>query len=141
DAAMERFDALVQARKLGEADASKYALALALSLAWDRRPEALQYFGRVAAGDLDDYALEWQTRAALWADDWDLATKSIDAMSNSQRGQARWRYWAARAAEQRNDIDLAHQLYESVLVDDNFYSLLSATRLDQALAPHPEKIV
>ena len=141
DAALERFDALVRARNLSEAVASKYALALALSLAWDRRPDALQYFKRVAASDLDDYALEWQTRAALWADDWDLASKSIAAMSDAQRGQARWRYWAARVAEQRNDLELARHLYESVLVDDNFYSMLSATRLDRPLAPHPEKIV
>jgi soluble lytic murein transglycosylase len=141
DAALEQFDALVHARKLTEADTSKYALPLALSLAWDRRPEALQYFRRVAASDLDDYALEWQTRAALWADDWDLATKSIAAMSDAQRGQPRWRYWAARAAEQHNDLELSRQLYESVLVDDNFYSMLSATRLDRPLAPHQQKIV
>jgi peptidoglycan lytic transglycosylase len=141
DAAVERFDALVGTRSLTEADTSKYALALALSLAWDRRPEALQYFKRVAASDLDDYTLEWQTRAALWADDWTLVTKSIAAMSDEQRTQARWRYWAARAAEERDDLDLSRQLYESVLIDDNFYSMLSAARLDQPLAPHVAKVV
>lgn len=141
DAAMLRFDDFVQARKLNEATASPYALALALALAWDRRAEAPQYFKRVAAADLDDYALEWQARAALWAEDWKLVTKSVAAMSSAQRELARWRYWTARAAERSGDADLARQLYESVLIDDNFYSAMAAARLDRSLTPHPEKLV
>jgi soluble lytic murein transglycosylase len=62
-------------------------------------------------------------------------------MSAEQRTQARWRYWAARAAERGEDPALARQLYESLLVDDNFYSLMAAGRLDRPIAPHPEKLV
>jgi soluble lytic murein transglycosylase len=141
DAAMLRFDEFIRARKLTKQTASPYALALALALAWDRRPEALEYFQRVEPADLDDYALEWQARAALWAEDWKLASKSIAAMSSGQRELARWRYWAARAAERTDDPQLARQLYQSVLTDDNFYSAMAAARLDQTLAPHPEKLV
>jgi soluble lytic murein transglycosylase len=141
DAALQRFDSLVRARRLSNEIASQYALALALPLAWDRRAEALQYFGRVAPADLDDSALEWQARAALWAENWTLAAKSIAAMSSKQRELARWRYWAARAAEHTADPRLARQLYESVLIDDNFYSLMAAARLDRPLTPHPEKLV
>ena len=36
---------------------------------------------------------------------------------------------------------LARQLYESVLTDDNFYSIAAAARLGQPLAPHPERLV
>lgn len=140
DAAISRYDSLVRARKMDEAAASPYALALALALAWDRRAEALTYFKRVAPKDLDDYALEWQTRAALWAQDWKSAADSIAAMSDAQRQLARWRYWAARAAEHRKDDALARQLYESVLIDDNFYSAMAAARLDRPVEPHPEKL-
>ncbi len=141
DAAMLRFEAFVRARDLDAEAASPYALALALALAWDRRPEALEYFARVDASDFDDYALEWQTRAALWAEDWRLVAKSIASMSDEPRTQARWRYWTARAAEHTNDPALARQLYESVLTDDNFYSVMAAARLDRAVTPHPEKLV
>lgn len=141
DAAMVRFETLVRARGLSKEAASPYALALALALAWDRRPEALAYFARVVPADLDDYALEWQARAALWADDWRRVASSIAAMSSEQRALARWRYWAARAAERNGDAALARQLYESVLIYDNFYSLMAAARLDQTVAPHPEKLV
>lgn len=35
---------------------------------------------------------------------------------------------------------LARQLYESVLVDDNFYSMMAAARLEQPLSPHLETL-
>lgn len=59
DAGIKKYSAFVRSQKLSAADASPYALALALALAWDRRPEALDYFKRVRAEDLDDYAKEW----------------------------------------------------------------------------------
>lgn len=141
DAGMARLDKLIAARGLSAQAASRYALALALPLSWDRRTEALQYFRRVQAADLDDFALEWQARAALWAEDWALAGKSIAAMSSEQRESARWRYWAARIAERNGDSRLAVQLYESVLLDDNYYSVMSATRLGRPVAPHQEALV
>jgi len=141
DLAMRRFDAFTRARGLTEATASRYVLALALALSWDRSPDALRYFDRVAAADLDDYALEWEARASIWNSDWRRLANSIAAMSDKQRGLSRWRYWAARAAEHNGDAKLARQLYESTLTDDNYYSIAAASRLDQALAPHPERLV
>jgi soluble lytic murein transglycosylase len=140
-AATARYEAFLRSRHLDEKAASPYALALALALAWDRDPAALKYFGQVDAADLDDAAREWQTRAALWAQDWPLVARSISAMSSTSRQTARWRYWAARAAEQTHDPLLARQLYSSVLVDDNYYSAMAAARLEEAVRPHSEKLV
>jgi soluble lytic murein transglycosylase len=141
DLAIRRFDAFTRARGLTEVTASPYALALALALSWDRNPDALLYFNRVAPVDLDDYALEWQARATIWTNDWPRLANTIAAMSDTQRGLTRWRYWAARAAERNGDAPLARQLYESTLTDDNFYSIAAASRLGRALAPHPERMV
>ena len=141
DGAKRRFEILIRTRKLNETAASPYALALALPLAWDRRTDSLDYFARVQSADLDDTALEWHTRAALWAQDWDLVSKTIASMSDTSRGLARWRYWAGRAAERLGDDKLARQLFESLLIDDNFYSMMAAARLERALIPNPEKLV
>jgi soluble lytic murein transglycosylase len=141
DGALRRYESFVRARGLTEETASPYALSLALALSWDRRPEALTYFKRVLPNEFDDSAREWHARAALWAGDWKLASNIIAAMPDQQRTLARWRYWAARAAEKTGDPKLARQLYESVLLDDNFYSIMSAARLDRPVAPHPEKLV
>lgn len=141
DLAMRRFDAFTRARGFTETTASRYALALALALSWDRSKDALRYFDRVAAVDLDDYALEWAARAAIWSSDWRRLANTIAAMSDTQRGLTRWRYWAARAAEHNDDAKLARQLYESTLTDDNYYSVAAASRLGQTFAPHPERLV
>jgi soluble lytic murein transglycosylase len=94
----------------------------------------------VARADLDDYALEWRARAALWLRDWRAAAGAIDSMSQERRAHPRWRYWAARAAEERGDRSLAQPLYESVLASDNYYAALSAARLGRRAAPHPEAL-
>src|SRR5215469_12965591 len=134
-AARERYQGLMSARGLTRETGSPYALALALSLAWNHDPAALEYFDLVASRDFDDPALEWRARAAILAGNWELARKSIVAMSETNRQSARWRYWAARAAAQLHDLSQARRLYESLLSDDNYYSGMAAARLHRALVP------
>jgi soluble lytic murein transglycosylase len=137
ETALGLYDQLVSAEQFDREAASPYALALALGLAWDRRPEALDFFAQVADADRDDYALEWQARAALWADDWDLVRSSIASMSVELRDTSRWRYWAARASEDRDERE---RLYRSVLPNDNYYAAAAAARLRERAEPHPEHL-
>ncbi|PZN32038.1 MAG: hypothetical protein DIU71_08495 [Proteobacteria bacterium] len=133
--ALHRYEKLVRARDLDRRMASRLAVTLALALSWDRHPQTLKYFARVADEDLDDYALEWQARAALWAGDWPLAQRVIAAMSDELRGTSRWRYWSARAAAETRDYALARQLWRSILIDDNYYSAMAAARLGEPVQP------
>ena len=139
-AAKDRYAKFVRARALSHESASQYALALALPLAWDRDRAALDYFPLVAAPDLDDAAREWWARAALWSKDWKLASQTIAAMSETNRQTARWRYWAARTAEQLHDSHQAQRIYESLLAEDNYYSAMAAARLNRPIAPHPQAL-
>jgi soluble lytic murein transglycosylase len=100
----------------------------------------LHYFSLVDPADLDESALEWQARAALWAKDWPLVSRTIAAMSPQQRSLGRWRYWSARAAEVANNQELARELYRSVLLDDNYYSAMAAACLGEAVMPRLEKL-
>ena len=139
-AAADRYPALVRALDLSPQAASPYALALALGLAWNRDPAALSYFDQVATADLDDAALEWRTRAALWSQNWAAAAKSIAMLSATDRQSTRWRYWSARIAEHQGDAPGSLQLYESVLADDNYYSALAAARLHRRAIPHQQSL-
>jgi soluble lytic murein transglycosylase len=139
-AAKERFERLMSARHLTSAGSSPYALALALPLSRDRDPDALEYFGRVSEPDLDDGALGWRARAALWAKDWNQVSQSIAALSSTTRETARWRYWSARATEALYDPERARPMYEALLADDNYYSAMAAARLKRAVAPHPKSL-
>ncbi len=139
-AALARYEHLVAAYSFDTELVSRAALALALGLAWDRRSEAEAFFARVAAPDLDDYALAWRARAALWSASWQDVERLIDAMSAEQRAEPRWLYWAARATEQRGARDEARSLYRSVLTRDNYYSAAAAARLGERAEPHPESL-
>ncbi|HEX6994385.1 MAG TPA: transglycosylase SLT domain-containing protein [Gammaproteobacteria bacterium] len=133
--ALERFPAFVAAFGLDRDDTSRAALALALGLAWDRRPEALDVFEQVLPKHLDDYALGWLARAALWAGDFARAGDAIAAMSSAQRDETRWRYWAARVAEETGEHELARELYRGVLGTDNYYAAMAAARLGVPMTP------
>jgi soluble lytic murein transglycosylase len=133
DAALARFPAVTA--RAGEEDTAELPLRLALGLAWDRRPEALDYFARVPAALLDDRAREWQARAAMWAGDWELVAAAIAAMSEQTRAQVAWRYWAARAGEERGLRKEAEAAYSAILETDNYYSAMAATRLGERVVP------
>jgi soluble lytic murein transglycosylase len=140
DAAHDRFDALVAARQLDGAQASRHAKPLALGLAWSRRSRALEYFAKIAAADYDDVTHEWRVRAALWAGDWALVASAIEAMPATLSSEARWRYWAARAREVRGDPEAARTLYAAVIPTDNWYAVLAAARLGESFAPHQQPL-
>ena len=116
-------------------DAHELTLALAKGLAWDRRPEALEHFARVPTAAFDDVGLEWWARASMWGGDWDAVSAAIAAMPPLLQSEWSWRYWAARAAEQRGESDTARSLYAAVLVGDNYYSGMAAARLDERVVP------
>ncbi len=140
DAAVERYAQLVRTRNLSSELASPFALATALPLAWRRDARAEDYFGRVSTHELDDTALEWRARAAMWAGNWALVNQTIAVMSESNRQTARWRYWAARAADQLGDTAQAHRLFAALAPDDNYYSGLAAARLGTTVVPHPQPL-
>ena len=140
EGAASRYTELVETRDLDERAASPYALATALGLAWSRNPRALEFFARVDAEDFDDVAHEWHARAALWAGDWQRATRAIEAMPESLRSQNRWRYWTARAREASGDGDAARAEYSAVMSTDNWYAVLSAARLGQRFSPTFQEI-
>jgi soluble lytic murein transglycosylase len=135
DSAAAQFPALVESRHLDERSASPFALAVAQAQAWSRLPRALEFFARVHPDDFDERSHEWHARAALWAGDWARARKAIEAMPEALRNQNRWRYWAARSAEQLGDKAAAQQGYGAVLPTDNWYAVFSAARLGQPFAP------
>jgi len=134
DAALAMADDLLQSDLVAADRAGRFALALALGLAWDRRPETLDAFERVPAAELDDYALGWKARAALWAGDASVARDAIAAMSPATQATAQWRYWNARVTESNN---VRESLYSALLPDDNYFAAAAAAALHERPAIHP----
>jgi soluble lytic murein transglycosylase len=135
DAAAALFPALTQARALDARAASPFALAIAQPLSWSRSPRSLEFFALGHADDFDERSHEWHVRAALWAGDWALASRAIEAMPESLRNQNRWRYWAGRTAELLGQGDTARANYAAVIPTDNWYAALAAARIGQRFTP------
>ncbi len=139
DAALARYAAVRARVPAGEGEQG-LALPLAKGLAWDRRPEALDFFARVPADALDSVGREWWARAAMWSGDWDEVSAAIATMSPKEQADWPWLYWAARAAEQRGDKDAARTLFTAALAGDNYYSAMAAARLGERVVPRLEPI-
>jgi soluble lytic murein transglycosylase len=135
EAAAALYPTFVQARRLDARTASPFALATAQALSWSRLPRSLEFFALGHPDDFDERAHEWHVRAALWAGDWARASRAIAAMPETLRNQNRWRYWAARSAEQLGDRDAARSGYASVIPTDNWYAALAAARTQQRFTP------
>jgi soluble lytic murein transglycosylase len=100
-------------------------------------PRASDWFAR--GGDFDDEALEWRTRAALRAGDWAGVLAAIDAMSESARGQAAWRYWRARAEAALGRTAAAEKHYAELADEHHFYALLAREEVTLANPPDPPR--
>jgi len=136
-AALERFELVLSTLEPSKEDANTLALELAFGLAWDRRGgDAIDLFGRVDEAHLDDYALGWLARSALWVGDWRLVEQAIASMSTSSRTQTVWRYWTARSLYARKREEEARPLFRSVMADDNYYSAMAGAYLGEPVRPH-----
>jgi soluble lytic murein transglycosylase len=139
EAAADRLPELLQARHLDTPEAaSPYAITVGVQLALGRKPHALEFFAMGQPGDFNERSWEWQVRAALWAGDWVRVRDGIAAMPEDLRSQNRWRYWAARSAEQLGETATAKQGFAEVLPTDNWYAVLSAAHLGKRFTPSLE---
>jgi soluble lytic murein transglycosylase len=138
--AMRLYKPLVRSQQLPKETASRFALELALALAWNRHAAALSYFALVNPSDIDERGAEWYARAAIWAGDWQRTAKVIAAMPDALRTHPRWRYWEARAIEQLGDRSAAAAQYARLQGDDNYYAAMAAARLNKPYAPRQESL-
>jgi soluble lytic murein transglycosylase len=133
------FEPLLQQRALNELQRAQLQRAYALGLAYDHDPEAVRHFNLPPVA-LDTLAHEWRVRAALLHGDWNRALQWLLAMPDAQRQEPRWRYWRARALEQRGERRAAKSLYEDVAKEREYYGFLAAERLGRIPDLRPQAL-
>ncbi len=94
-------------------------------------PDALQRLAALPAAAADDSSREWRVRVALATQDWKSALAALDAMSDTQKADARWRYLRARVLVKLDRADAATPIFESVATQANFHGFLAADWLRQ----------
>jgi soluble lytic murein transglycosylase len=103
-----------------------------------RRQEAhaLDWFAR-AGVPRSEQQLQWKTRAALRAGNWLEVYNSIEAMPNSLRDDAVWRYWKARALRALKADYPANQLFARLSREIHYYGLLADEELPERVEARP----
>ncbi|MEY4883705.1 MAG: hypothetical protein RIS34_1559 [Pseudomonadota bacterium] len=103
---------------------------------------ALTYFLNGQDKFMQDDHLAWKVRAALRAGNWAQVSAAITAMSDTQRKEAAWVYWRARAllnlASGEAERAEATRLLEGMASPRGFYEQLALEELGQRVSP-PER--
>lgn len=136
-AALEWLPLLRGQERWSEAERHRLTREAAQGLAMDRQPQAVALFREVPDTALDAMSHEWRIRAALWAGDWKQALDWIRLLPDEQAGEARWRYWQARALEATGESEIAQELYKQVSGERETYGFLAAERAGVKLDLRP----
>ncbi|NNF60972.1 MAG: transglycosylase SLT domain-containing protein [Gammaproteobacteria bacterium] len=103
--------------------------SLALTSARNHQPHAPEMIFGLERHMVDDTLLEWGARASLKHGDWASVLQAIGAMSEKNRGEAKWQYWRARALEANGRSDEAAGVYARLAQERGFYEFLAADRI------------
>jgi len=83
--------------------------------------------------------MEWKTRAALRARNWNVVAATIAVMPSEQREEAAWRFWNGRALKEQGQIPSANAIFVPLARERSYYGLLAAEELgDSMVAPHAQ---
>ncbi len=102
---------------------------LAYEAARKHDPRALRWFKEAGNSPLTEQQAAWRVRAALRVKDWLEVLSAINAMSDTQRGEAAWRYWKARALQASGRRADAVVLFVPLSAEHTFYGLLANEEL------------
>ncbi|MDR2365214.1 MAG: lytic transglycosylase domain-containing protein [Zoogloeaceae bacterium] len=102
---------------------------IALSGARQHMPEALGWFSRSSPKARSKDVSEWHVRAALRVKDWYAVLAAIRSMPKTLREQPAWIYWQARAHKEVGHFAIAHEEFQRLRGQANFYGNLTDEEL------------
>lgn len=97
-------------------------------------PENRDWLDQYLNESSDQRVLEQRVRRAVSEQNWDDVERWVNVLPASERTSARWRYWLARAFEQRGDQESARRYYQLAASGRSFWGFLAADHLGVAPA-------
>lgn len=132
-------NALVRvAQQLTEQELALGWAQIALQSSLKLAPDATVYWHRTNGAPLSTEGHQWKVRAALRALDWKLVQSGVDAMPPALRADPAWIYWLGRALKAQEKPEPAHQLFQSITNETNFYGQLALEELGQKITIPPQ---
>lgn len=108
--------------------------AIALAMAFQRRPGAAERLARVQAKGADTAVSEWRVREALYRLDWKAVLEAVQAMPPAERDKEEWTYWRGRALDMLGRRDEAAKEFERILGCRCYFGFLAGERLGRPVS-------
>jgi len=124
DEAYETWLRIRPAYRFSEQDKLTVQRYIANRAALNREDRTLEFFADIPAEP-------WRVRAALWQQDWQAVEKAILDLNSNVQQTPRWQYWLARSYSGQGQQQAANELYQTLLMERDFYSFLAADQLQQ----------
>lgn len=113
---------------LAPAPKKRIEKGLGTALAYRRHPGALTFLGKVKSCSQMPGLCELRIRQALRQFEWGLVSSWIDELPKADLMDEEWRYWKARALEQKGQKAEAAKRYAELAKDRSYYGFLAADR-------------
>ena len=126
DTATDAYAKLKSRYKFSEKQKGDIAAAFALYRATEFDADALDRLASVPAVSQTDGTREWRVRVSLAASDWPAALAALDALSDTQKADAEWRYLRARVLVKLDRRADAAPVFATLAREANFYGFLAA---------------
>ena len=117
--------------KWDDAQKNRILNAIATFRATSYSPDALARLKALPDAAEDDVTREWQVRIALAGGDFKETLAALDAMSATQKADARWRYLRARMLGKLDRKAEAAPIFSEVAREASFYGFLAADWIEQ----------
>lgn len=126
DGAADAYAKLKPRYKFSDRQKGDIAAAFALYRATEFDADALERLASVPAASQTDGTREWRVRVALAASNWPAALAALDALSDTQKADAEWRYLRARVLIKLDRKADAAPVFATLAREANFYGFLAA---------------
>jgi len=126
-----------KSHKLSNAKLHELKNFIAYRFSLSNRSDDVDDFIETHPGVLYEQMVTTQIRNAIGRYDLQTADKWINRLDEA-KSELSWKYWQARAAEQRGDSEAAKQSYTEIAADRSYYGFLSAERMgiDFSFSPY-----
>jgi len=113
-----------------QAQRDQSQLRIALSSAYQHKPEARELLSALDASIMNDQARLWLARIQLRGQDWNGLQQSIDKMPAHLLQENEWQYWLSRSLESQGQIADSVILLEQLANKSSYYGFLAADKLN-----------
>ena len=96
-------------------------------------PQALEYYALAKNTSLDKEQLAWKVRAALREQNWDVVDTTIALMPSEQQQEGAWRYWKARALNEKGLTVEANKILGPLSTERHYYGWLAAEDVESTI--------